>query len=718
MYRKSILICIAFAMGTYLVLFWRSDLSAWDMQLHLNASSHGEVLWPWFQGWNRLAFGGYPQGYFYPPLFHWLVGGLTKIIHNLELSYKIIISSTLISLPFSIYFFLKSIIASHRGRILAYIWIFIMLFIIKGHVGGDFYSTFAIGLVSNFFALPFYFWYLYFLRKGSVSYPFLLISSICLSLIMVSHLVTALAAIISSLAYFVLYFHDNKKQYIIHVCLSILICAFWIIPYLYFFQYQTGVIIKKPLLLSSIFLVAFLLSLFVIYIKKSTNVRVIFSLFIVFLLFMVISKYGLSFNNDSYPMHIYRLFIFVYLWMGIIISQALSLWNRKTMGVVLSLLIFLLSLIVNIQETFYFKTVHVPGMQILIRSLPEGRGLVVVDTDSLFIRARSPHYMYSQLMLNDREVLNGGFVESTGQSVFVNSLLKELDTSSFIWGTKTYPPLSKLISKHVKDLGISWLLSLKPISPSVLSFISQKKLTLPVIVNDNKFTQTFYLYIFSPDLVHIIEQPVFIDHTKWKEFVEEWWMDEKASLQASSSSIPSQIISGGQNGYHIRLNTTEKSYVYVRIPYFQAWHAYDDKGHRLALYRAAPDAMIVKAEGDFYLRFERSKIEHIGYFISVSALLFTIWELLKSKVGFKRSELVVQKREKGIDPNLLIGIIVFLILALAIWRIPYVLTTGVYLSQSATSRDQIVRTNNRMQLNSSNSSYFLRLLRSIFIWSL
>ena len=76
----------------FLSVFAMSDLGAWDMLGHfLAVKSFGETVFPSMVGWSFKQLAGYPQGYLYPSLFHWVVVLFSKVI-PLEVAFKFVIS--------------------------------------------------------------------------------------------------------------------------------------------------------------------------------------------------------------------------------------------------------------------------------------------------------------------------------------------------------------------------------------------------------------------------------------------------------------------------------------------------------------------------------------------------------------------------------------------------------------------------------------------------
>ncbi|MCI0414940.1 hypothetical protein L0222_19360, partial [bacterium] len=202
----SIGLVTAFFAGVFLL----SPLSAWDTPGHVFAAAYFEQhLWPWFSGWNSLAFGGYPQGYFYPSLFHWLAGGLGKVI-GVTASLKILVVFSVALLPFSLNSFLKSLGVRGYDKLLALIWIFVILTVAPMSFGGTFQGLIVGGLLTHQFAMPLYFFYLTWLKEGKNSTRKLMAASALLALIVLAHAFVAIGAVLASLVYLFIFYRSKR----------------------------------------------------------------------------------------------------------------------------------------------------------------------------------------------------------------------------------------------------------------------------------------------------------------------------------------------------------------------------------------------------------------------------------------------------------------------------------------------------------------------------
>src|SRR3989344_4643484 len=89
-------------LGLLVVPFWQSNsLEVYDAPGHVSLVWYiKEYFWPKPSGWNSLFLLGFPQGIFYPSLFHWLAAGFSFLV-GVDTAIKIIISFAILSLPFT-----------------------------------------------------------------------------------------------------------------------------------------------------------------------------------------------------------------------------------------------------------------------------------------------------------------------------------------------------------------------------------------------------------------------------------------------------------------------------------------------------------------------------------------------------------------------------------------------------------------------------------------
>ncbi len=636
---------IVFSISIIIFGFWKSDLSSWDMPGHVFASYYYQkYLWPSYSGWNFLAFNGYPQGYLYPSFFHWLVGGLAKLI-GLTLSFKIILTLSLLLLPLSIFLWLKSLLKNKKEEIfLALIWIFVFFFTVKYDIGGDFYSTFSIGLVTAQFTLPFVFLYLYFLKKSLEDKKNYIFSSIFLSIVILSHAFIGLGTLIFSFAYFISFFFKKHEffWFILHFIFSFLLTAFWIIPYLYFSKYSHGVIVGKEVPLHPIIFIVFFASLIYGVIKKDYAIKFTLIFLIFFFLFFGLIQI-LTYNKFlEKSIHLYRFLIFIYILIGLTISRLFL--KKPKFGIIFSSIILLMAIFFSFKTIFPFWERKV---EFKVVGFKEYLGLVPSEIDDYFFKNRAPHVLSHHFLLNDHKLLNGLFVESSSNSKSIQSLITELYKNPFNWGLFSYEPNQDLIKEHLDYLGVCWIMSYYPLEQIQNSDIKYSLIKAPLQIKIDKisWSQKIFIY-FLPESCHqfkVVTFPEGVLLKDWEKEIYQWWKDkmklkkpligfknkkDKEDLLREDfvyqKDASVELIEFKPPAYYkFKISSQYPQFVYLKIPYFPNWHAYQN-GKEIKIYRASPSYMIIKAQGEIELKFEKSNLEKISLIISIASFFFIL----------------------------------------------------------------------------------------------
>ena len=174
--RSALVLCWSITLVPLVAIvgcFARSDLHQWDMPGHLAAAMlYRDRLWPALLGWNgRDGFGGHPQGYFYPSLFEWVVGGTARLL-PLEWAFRGWLALSVLLLPVSLFTFLRACGVPTRSAFPA-IWCALATLLVAEplSLGGFFTATFGGGLVSAQWSLPLVFFHLTVLQRAATAAP-------------------------------------------------------------------------------------------------------------------------------------------------------------------------------------------------------------------------------------------------------------------------------------------------------------------------------------------------------------------------------------------------------------------------------------------------------------------------------------------------------------------------------------------------------------------
>jgi len=442
----------------------------WDAPGHLfNSWYLAKHLFPAMTGWNPYFFGGFPQGVFYPPLFHYLVAFLSFGI-TLTVAFKVVVAASILSIPLSSYCFFRAQDFSSRlastacTGVLAIISLPIVYSAGNNSIGGTLYSTLNIGLVANAFALPLFFLYGAFLAREYKARK-IIIPSLIFSSIVLSHTLTAIAAA-SWLVVFALFKVRNRADLQViakHIGLSFLLTCFWVIPFLLYFGYTDTV--KIPLQLGpNCFILVFLcLAAIVTRFVRDAHISC------VEVFFLVVTCLLLAVNLFGIQLHVYRLILF-----ALVISPPIvfSLIPDKFLGTLTCIIYFAGAGTFFIPKQDWERIDPIGPQPTRQWHLPEplaNRTWVL----STWAEQLSPHINQMMLpMVNNFQSIAGLFVESSLNSRFLLAAGKLIDPDSMHWGVPVLNVTGvddtatlRIIRRMARIFAINGLLSAKDLSP-------------------------------------------------------------------------------------------------------------------------------------------------------------------------------------------------------------------------------------------------------------
>ncbi|MCI0605104.1 hypothetical protein L0156_19125 [bacterium] len=641
----SIGLVTAFFAGVFLL----SPLSAWDTPGHVFAAAYFEQhLWPWFSGWNSLAFGGYPQGYFYPSLFHWLAGGLGKVI-GVTASLKILVVFSVALLPFSLNSFLKSLGVRGYDKLLALIWIFVILTVAPMSFGGTFQGLIVGGLLTHQFAMPLYFFYLTWLKEGKNSTRKLMAASALLALIVLAHAFVAIGAVLASLVYLFIFYRSKRLaiRYGAHVLVAATLSLLWTVPLVLFHEYQSGRYLEKyEALWFFIAAVVTIIGFAIAKTKGGSPIRTIAFLLSGLLLPLWLSSAIFPRLNFPYPLHMHRLWVFVMIYVVSILSLATKRF-RQSLLLGISIIIFI-SVFLRVYEAGELQK----GARVF---LPKGfsnhqLGLIAVprnSADDVLGQANARHLLTHSFLMQGARLLSGLFIESAANGAAINSTLVELMGKPYLWGVFAYDSNSELLAEHLKFLGVCWIGTLHPemidASMKRLGASQPFLVSIPMQINNQSIKRDLSVYRIPCSRGEVISSLEVVPDTEWKKRVEQWWPNNRA-LSSVLVSVPRgvsvddsrpfdsrtsvQVDEIANDHFRVLIETPVEQFVYLKVPYFPNWRAYQN-GNEIPLFRAAPNQMVIKGKGIVELHFQRSIAEYASYAVSILAWLAVGWFIWK-----------------------------------------------------------------------------------------
>jgi alpha-tubulin suppressor-like RCC1 family protein len=652
-----------------LVRFCMQDISSWDMPGHLVSSQYfRDFLWPYLSGWNQHQLMGFPQGYFYPSLSHWLIGGLGKVF-PIVFCFRLVVCLSILLTPLSIERLCKKLGFSLHQQQLSVLLSMTVLAVPKGFMGGDLMGTFGVGLVSQQFAIPIFFLYLSelqeYLNSGRSSW---VRAGLWGGLLMLSHAFVSLAAFLCSLAF--IWFIWKKYRligllkYLGHGILWALMASAWLVPYIYFESFQTGqqislsfiqlLVFKNSwdqlaaVLLFSITAVCFVLNLW----KTDKKVLLLILWVTEFVFFFILMRVSYYFPDlqaiQSLPLHPYRFIIFPYILLAMIAGFTIGKATHPNT--------------VKAAAMLFFTVVIFPSIMFVIPELnrkislnvhfPDNDRILVSLGENSQLYPTSPHMLSDQLSMQRHYLLNGLFTESGLNSPAIQSVMGELYNHPFYWGVQPLPAVPSLVAAHLHWLGINTLISDEKIVHELLPqfhFLDAVQVPARILRGDTESTESYSIYRLKNDFAeYAIQEPQWVlaaNQQEWTQRVLDWWTSDQElthewiwgkgpqpKWNPPPTPLPEtlQVSLSENDQIHLKTGLKIPSWIYIKVSYFPNWHAYAEDENEIPVYQAAPGIMAVYGQGNVNLRFERKPFEIIFHWVTFLCGLLLVASYFKS----------------------------------------------------------------------------------------
>lgn len=621
-----------------------------------------EYKFPDFQGWNPYFFAGFPQGILYPPLFHWTVAALGKII-SLEPAYKLIITIAGLFIPITVYRFNKKLYDRRGFALLSTLIILIGLILLPGYLGFNFDGLLDYGLGPSFVSIPLFFGFLSNLFSNNISSKKL---AILFSILLLTHLLTAAIAALVALGYLLHVNKKSRKKLIISGVLIFLLTAFWTIPFLIFKGYSASGFAMKISILFPIGVLS--LSLFeliiIIATKESSQKGRLLSLLKVSFLVSFVCLIDLLINTNttrfSIPLiHPFRIQVY-----GIILSlTCLTYAIQKSHATFIKIATKL-----KLQK-FFERKVHISlNISLLviiiiiltyIRLNPFGVEKIFFDDEIKWDGRIMRSYKVSEVLDQSRAVIDRAIMQNPGNlavdgllkessflAPYYQSLAKNLNPENYNWDEldQYYIENQKVPEDKVEYIAnLLWVKSLFTIDSDfpnctdfnqISSFTTNSK-------EDGIVERDMYICMYEPstnsNLTQIIDHQPSTKINNWKKELESWWVSDEKELFTdrevtsdftydTGTDLKNVIIEFSSNYQEMNLTNPNNEVVntLVKISYFPKWKAYDSNGNKIEIYRISPSFMLVPVENEVTIRFERTTVEWITLCISLFTLLIVL----------------------------------------------------------------------------------------------
>jgi hypothetical protein len=606
--------------------------SQWDSLGHALASRQfSESLWPDFVGWNPNQFGGYPQGFFYPSLFHWLVG-LTAKFFDLKICFYIWSALTLMLLAVSVWFAIQSVLTSRKDQQWAFLGWCLMFFIPKNPTaGGDLYSTLRIGLINQAWGLI---WLHFFLgrlwRPGGLRRN--IETGWLLGVTLLSHAIVGLAGLL------ILPWFRKPKELFPVLAVAFLTCSPWAIPYLLKRSYAGGVTYsflpgflwspERPqvaLLGAGIALLVFAL---IIGWKKlqwsSTLTRGLASLLLPLIVVEGLNLMESPILRKLGAIHWYRM---QNLFLALLIPSLFCALGRSLKPRITRTSIVLASLLLFSWCGWDCSFGRQGSMEIGFSFSPNTRVLAHLNSDTAFkvISRVSPHFLSDHLGLSGAKTLNGLFAESSLITRYSMTTMAEAFRNPMTWGAETLPPMPSLLARHLRILGVNSIITNLPLLGSrsaQLPWVDEPShVIVPIRLGERTYDEVLFAYPLENALVERVESVIPVASDRWDQEVKDWW------YSSTRNDLPIAADSGIENpipelhgsppalerlssqAFLIETRSAHSSWYLVKEGFFPNWTATAEDGSRVTLFRAAPNWMAFFGKGRVRFEFKLDPLE-------------------------------------------------------------------------------------------------------------
>jgi hypothetical protein len=448
-----------------LPFFQHNNLYSGDMPGHYMASWYiKDFLFPRAFGWNPFVFAGYPQGQLYPFLFHYL-SAILGIFTGLETGFKLMVCASILAAPISFYYFSRKFQLNSFDSGVCMMLMWFIMFVPDRFIGGNYVSTLSTGMVSNMLAIPMLFLY-YGKLAGSLKNGKYIIPSIILALIVLTHIFTALTALVFLASFYLKKPKKEEISFLIkHGSLSFLLTAFWAVPFLDKLGYSslTSMPTNSVTAFTAITFIFFAVIFFAIAKSRNEFRPVVNALGLLALLIILGSSLQIN-------LHYYRFFMPILLLMPLCLIQLVrarmnALNTILASSVILPILIILgLSLLSFVSYLSPYKDSNIysfdPGGPKDINMGFEkvaGRVMPVALKDT----TPAPYSLDTKIpMETGNWVLWGLFIDSSSQKCIINHLILQFNPYFFrSCGIKKtgYDYESELLSEQLRIYGVNYV---------------------------------------------------------------------------------------------------------------------------------------------------------------------------------------------------------------------------------------------------------------------
>lgn len=633
-----------------------------------------EHTFPDFQGWNPFFYGGFPQGILYPPLFHYVVAGLS-FIFSLQTAFKIVVSAAILATPISVLAFTRRIYKSKLWEVGATILILTGMVALPGYLGFNFDGLLDYGLAPSFAAIPLFFLFLSQLFNDNHSLKGI---AMLMSVLILTHLLTAGIAIAITIVYTMMNFKRRGGEFVLTGVLIFLLTAFWVVPFLAFRQFTaSGYAMRISMLYPLAGLMLSIGGLVLPFlIKKKPIASKMLSIAIVSIILAFIGLLDSTVNTSATQISIPLLHPFRIQIYSILVGLSILPYVTRIVGE------FLLRLVSPYLPSYcpIKKAAQLAGLKYMAavfgviviallvvgRLNPRGVEEVIVDENADWQGRVMRVYKVSEVLDQSRAVIDksvmkqwdkfatmGLLKESSYLAPYYQSLAKNIDSENYDWEDldSTYIENKQLPQDKVASLAhLLWVKSVFTIDTNIPETDNCREISTfkTNSKDDGMVDRTLYICDYLPtansNFAEVLFEKPDVVSNEWDTAVADWWTgnnamvftDKELEVFATNldfTPIPQVNFTTDYRRLHIRTGIEQELPVLVKMSYFPKWKAYDDGGNPLQIFRTSPNLMIVPVSGSATLEYEMTAIEWATLLTSIIAWMsfLTISLYLKIK---------------------------------------------------------------------------------------
>lgn len=688
----GLLIILTIIIVLVLIPFLTSNnLEGFDTAGHLASVNFIKYnFWPWPDGWNHYFLSGFPQGLFYPSFFHWLVAAFSFFI-PVKIAFKLILSLSILAFIFLSYFLSLKLFKNKSLASLSLILIGFFYFLETG-LSDNMFTDLFYGMVSHLFSLTIFIAYIYLIfnfleKKITWFWP-----GIFLSLTIISHVISGLTVVIFAL--FLALFSFQATEFIRvlkHIIFAMFLSSFWWLPFIININYTSGSSLLNPLIPTIIIYIPIIIifSCFILFENKKNSIfiKTVASINVFFVTFYLI---GNLLSLDSLPIHLNRFLIYPFILSPLIIISVLKNFDFNWRKINLIAIFFFIYLVFffRIIPVGPFSANLLPDLDKYYES-----GRVIVTGNSRNLDSRFHINRMTIAQKNAIPVFGGLFVESSVNGPFIMSLLNDWGEreENFVWA---YMNLNKTanLEWNAKIFGINYEYNISDNSPLIqknnlsltsqikkseslmlsaheLSYIDSKELfqnNRKILLDNSKiidilgggqsafYYQTFYK-VANNYLAEALSIKPYSISSNWSHHVTGWWSTDWLKIDQSDNytkpiliwktSTDDWNLADTETGLILDLHKENRRMdlftidastfdynvpIYVKVSYFPFWHAYNEAGEELKIYKASPNFMLVYAHGKIVFKYIKPWYYYFTYLLSgLSFLIISAYFLIK-----------------------------------------------------------------------------------------